>query len=136
MKHKFSVQYPDGTGPKKVPERSPVVQEAIAASKEHPVAQKPEKVITLPLYGIRISDKDGEVTVVSCLKATNPFNAYIPNPETGYEKDNDQYLIWNAKMVAIEDMIKYHYKAGVKIWGKKYVKGLEDYIDYMKVYGR
>jgi len=125
MKNKFTVTYPDGSHPKKVPERPPVVQEAIASSKDRPAAHMPEKITALPLYGIRIKDDGNKVSLVSCLRATNPYN----------ENKQELYRIYEAKVTMLEDVIQAHYEAGVKVTSKGYLKGLEDVVDNLKKRG-
>lgn len=133
MKNKFTVTYPDGSKPTAVPQRAAHVQEAIATSKDHPVI-KQEKVTTLPLYGIRIKDEgQGLVTVTSCLPATNP-HTYI-KPEVGVDDPNEKWYRYKGNIEALEELIKYHYKAGMKVTSKAYLKGIEEFVDYIKKYG-
>lgn len=128
MKPKFSVIYPDGSHAKALPTRAAPIQEAIAAS---PTSSETKQVsvTTLPLYGIRIEDDGTNVVVTSCLQATNPHEYH-----EGLDEMNIDYLEWKARMTTIEMLIKYHYMSGVKVTSKAYLKGIEDYVDYMKVH--
>jgi len=129
MRNKFSVTYPDGTPAKAVPQRAAHVQEAIAASKGCLAAPDTKKTIVLPLYGIRIEDDGEKVVLTSCLRATNPHDCSC------IEESNDLYNMYEAKVTMLEDVIQAHYKAGVKVTSKGYLKGIEDIVGNLKKHG-